>query len=43
MKRGRKMSDNDFIYSEENVNKIKMISQEMKEGKYNEIDLDNEK
>ena len=36
------ITDNDPIYSSENVAKIKAISKEMKEGNYKEINLDEE-
>ena len=36
------ITDNDPIYSEENVARIKKIAEEMKQGKYHELDLENE-
>ena len=36
------ITDNDPIYSEENVARIKKIAEEMNQGKYHELDLENE-
>lgn len=36
------ITDNDPIYSEENIARLKAISKEMKEGKYHELNLDEE-
>ena len=36
------ITDNDPIYSEENVARIKAISEEMKNGKYHELNLEDE-
>ena len=36
------ITDNDPIYSEENIIRIKEISEEMKKGKYHELNFDDE-
>ena len=36
------ITDNDPIYSQENIARIKAISKEVKEGKYHELNLDEE-